>query len=182
MTGFQIWLVEQLSSVQLVSTFMHSKWGWPICETLHFIGLSMLVGAIGTFDLRLLGLARRIPIGALHRLIPWGVAGYVLNVMTGLMFLVTDPSEYIFNSAFHFKMLFMGVAGLNILMFYTLVFRRVVALAPGQDVPRLGRVVGAVSLVMWIGVIVSGRMLTFYRPGICGPAGGGFLASCIPFN
>ena len=58
MALYQIWLVKTLLSVKIVSDFMHSAWGWPICESIHFIGLSMLVGTIGAFDLRLLGLAK----------------------------------------------------------------------------------------------------------------------------
>ena len=41
-----------------IFTFMNSPWGWPIAESVHFIGLSLLLGTVGVFDLRLLGLAR----------------------------------------------------------------------------------------------------------------------------
>jgi len=183
----QAWLVATLASVKLVSPIMHSKWGWPICETVHFLGLSLLIGVIGMFDLRLLGMARRVPIAALHRLVPWGVLGYIINVVTGMMFLVTEPNEYIYNPSFHFKMLFMALAGVNIMVFYSVVFRRLKGLGPGSDAPRAAKVVASVSLFCWIGVIVYGRLLTFYRPGWCGletAAGAlsiGFLSNCIPF-
>src|SRR5258708_787184 len=131
MDPFQPWLSRTLYSIEFVHSFMRSKWGWPTCETLHFLGLSMLLGAIGLFDLRLLGLAKRVPIAALHRLVPWGVGGYVLNIITGLMFLATEPDQYIYNPSFHFKILFMGFAGLNVLVFYLAVFRRVRILSPG---------------------------------------------------
>ena len=81
---------------------MHSKWGWPAAESVHFLGLSLLIGCIGLFDLRLLGLGKRIPIAALHRLIPWGLAGYGINVVSGLAFLMTEPDQYIYNPEFHF--------------------------------------------------------------------------------
>src|SRR5262249_47332281 len=45
-------------------------WIWPACESLHFIGLCMLVGVIGVVDLRLLGRLKGISIGALERLVP----------------------------------------------------------------------------------------------------------------
>ena len=92
-------------------------------ESVHFLGLSLLIGAIGLFDLRLLGLAKRIPIAALHRLIPWGLTGYGINIVSGAMFLMTEPDQYIYNPAFHFKLLFMGVAGFNALAFYLLAYR-----------------------------------------------------------
>jgi len=187
MDAFQAWLAATLASVEVISPFMHSAWGWPACETLHFIGLSLLIGAIGMFDLRLLGLAKRVPIAALHRLVPWGILGYLVSVITGAMFLVSEPYEYIYNPSFHFKMLFMALAGFNVLVFYLTMFRRVKALGSGIDAPRSAKVIAGASLFLWIGIIVWGRMLTFTRPGWCGiePVGflsTSFLSSCIPLK
>src|SRR4051812_8084784 len=180
MALFQIWLVKTLLSVKLISTFMHSAWGWPICESIHFLGLSLLMGTIGAFDLRLLGLAKGISIGALHRLVPWGVLGYLINVTTGAMFLVTEPDQYIYNPAFQFKLSFMAVAGLNILVFYGVLFRRLKRRRPDEDTPPGAKGVALVSLSVWIAVIICGRLLTFYRPGDCELKDAGFIATCIP--
>lgn len=73
MSDLQVWLVSSLAGVAPVASLMRTRWAWPICESLHFIGLSLLIGMIGAFDLRLLGVAKRIPIAALHRLVPWGI-------------------------------------------------------------------------------------------------------------
>ena len=181
MSAFQVWLVRTLGSAyDVVSPFTNSAWGWPVCETVHFLGLSLLVGTIGMFDLRLLGMAKRVPIVALHRLVPWGILGYALNVVTGSLFLMTEPREYIYNPAFHFKMLFMALAGFNVLAFYLTTFRSVKVLGSGDDAPRVAKVMASVSLVVWIGVIVCGRFLTFYRPDLCGSQRAGFLSTCIP--
>jgi uncharacterized membrane protein len=180
MALYQIWLVKTLLSVKIVSNFMHSAWGWPTCESIHFIGLSMLVGTIGAFDLRLLGLAKGISIGALHRLVPWGVLGFMINVTTGAMFLITEPDQYIYNPAFQFKLTFIALAGLNILVFYLVVFRGVNKTDTGADAPRAAKAVAVVSLCVWIGVIYCGRLLTFYRPGDCDIKDAGFIATCIP--
>ena len=72
-----------LRTTALGAWVRHSQWAWPILESLHFIGMSVLIGTIGLFDLRLLGFARGIPYGALHRLIPLGIAGYTLNIARG---------------------------------------------------------------------------------------------------
>ena len=58
----------------------------------------------------------------------------------------------------------MAIAGLNVVFFYTRVFRRLEALAPDSSPPFGARVAGAVSLTMWIGVMSAGRLLTFFRP------------------
>ena len=183
MTVYEVqhWLLATFRSVKIVEPIMTSKWGWPICESLHFFGLSLLVGTVGMFDMRLLGIAKRIPISALHRLIPWGIGGYAVNIITGSMFLVTAPDQYLYNSAFHFKMLFMAVAGLNVLTFYSAVFRKVNVLGAGADAPLAAKWIGGASLFLWTGIIIFGRLLTFYRPFQCGAEGPiGLLATCLP--
>lgn len=136
---------------------------WPIAETLHFIGLCLLIGAVGTFDLRLLGVAKRAPVAALERLIPWGVCGFVLCLGTGVLFVAGNafaPGEYLRNISFLWKMLFILFAGLNLLLFYvTGTAAKVRALSPEDDTPLLGKLIGGVSLLLWIGVIVFGRLL-----------------------
>ena len=162
-----------------VATLMRSIWMWPIAESFHFLGLSLLVGTILLFDLRLLGVARRIPIGALHRLVPWGLLGYGLNVVSGFLFLMTEPDQYIYNPAFQFKVLFMALAGLNAGAFYLTFYRR--ATASGTlDAPPTAKFIAAVSLCLWLGVIVAGRLITFYRPWPCEPGEAGMIATCIP--
>jgi hypothetical protein len=141
-----------------------SQFAWPILESLHFMGMSVLIGTIGLFDLRLLGFARGIPYAALHRLIPLGISAYTLNILTGLCFLSGTPDQYLWNPAFRFKVAFMAVAGLNVVFFYTRVFKRLQELPPDSAPPFGARVAGAVSLTMWIGVMSAGRLLTFFRP------------------
>jgi hypothetical protein len=88
------------------------------------------------FDLRLLGMAKRIPIAALHKLVPWGLTGYGINLLSGSFFLMAEPDQYIYNPAFHFKMLFMAVAGFNALTFYVVAARRTMGPGAEDEVPR----------------------------------------------
>lgn len=98
-----------------IHAVMSSAWGWPAVESLHFLGLSLLIGTVGVFDLRMLGLGKGVPMHALHRLVPWGVGGYALNVITGFLFVTSAPDQYLYNPAFQMKLALMGVAGLNVL-------------------------------------------------------------------
>ena len=150
-----------------------------MAESIHFLGLSMLVGCIGLFDLRLLGMAKQIPIAALHKLIPWGLLGFAINITSGSLFLLTEPDQYIYNPSFQFKVLFIMIAGLNALLFYVTSWGRVNA--DGTiHAPRAGKVAAVISLSMWISGIVCGRLLTFFRPGDCPPEGPGVIADCTP--
>jgi hypothetical protein len=119
---------------------------------------------VGLFDLRLLGFARQVPMAAFHRLIPIGVAGFLMNVATGFCFLSGTPNQYILNRAFQFKVMFLAIAGLNVAAFYLTMFRNLRTLGPGDLAPLPARVIGGVSLAAWIGVMTCGRLLTFFRP------------------
>jgi len=147
---------------------LESYWVWPTLETLHFTGMVMLIGAVGLFDLRVLGMAKAIPPAALHRLIPWGIAGFVLNVITGILFFIGNPDQYAYNPAFGFKLGFLTLAGLNIVAFYGTAFREVKAVPAGGDAPLRSKVITAISLSSWVCVIICGRLLTWFRPGYFG--------------
>src|SRR5215210_6202779 len=112
MADFQVWLEHTFASGTVVAAFMRTAWGWPTIESVHFIGLTLLFGTIGAWDLRLIGIAKRIPIVEFHRLVPFGVLGFTVNAMSGSMFLMTEPNQYLYNPAFQFKLLLVGIAGL----------------------------------------------------------------------
>ncbi len=180
MHTFQIWLVSAFGGAPAVSDLMNTAWAWPMAESLHFIGLCMLVGAIGAFDLRLLGVARRVPIAAVHWLVPWGIAGFVLNISTGLLFLLSAPDQYIYNPAFHLKLMFIAIAGINANLFYLTSFRQAFGPSARLDAPRRAKVIAVVSLCAWMTVIVCGRMITFFRPASCNGVQTSLLLTCDP--
>jgi hypothetical protein len=157
-------LLLSLGQALGTSRFMSTSWGWPFIESLHFIGLSLLVGTVGLFDLRLLGFVQAIPLRGLHKFIPLGVLGFVMNALTGLMFVTSNPDQYIYNPSFQLKLLCMLCAGLNLVLFYSTTFRKVLALEPSPAVLRTAKVFATISLLCWIGVITGGRLITFYRP------------------
>lgn len=146
-----------------VSWFVtHYAWVWPTCQSLHFVGLALLVGVVGMLDLRMLGVGKNLPIGPLHRLVPWAVSGFILNAITGFLFFAGDPFQYIYNRAFGLKMLFIALASLNMMAFYvTGIFRTVEITGMGQGAPMSAKIISASSLFFWVGVMYFGRMLPF---------------------
>src|SRR5688572_21963177 len=156
--AFSTWL----NKTSLAWAVIHYPWVWPAAETLHFIGLAMLIGVIGLMDLRLLGVAKRVPFAPLHRLLPWAILGFVICLFTGIVFFAGDPFQYIHNWVFWATMLFIFLAGANVLAFYvTGVFSKVEEPAPGEDAPLTAKVIAGVSLALWIAVMYLGRMLPF---------------------
>jgi hypothetical protein len=144
--------------------FMNTAWGWPTIESIHFVALSVLLGSVGLFDLRVLGVAKQIPIPALHRLIPFGVAAFAVNIVTGSMFFMSAPDQYMFNPGFRLKVACMLIAGLNVAVFYGFFARRLRHTTGGDAAPLSIKIIAAVSLAAWVGVIVFGRLITYFRP------------------
>lgn len=137
-------------------------WIWPTCETLHFIGLCLLVGVIGVMDLRLVGRLKGVPIGALERLVPWAVCGFVICATTGILFYIGAPDQYYKNNIFWAKMAFIALAGVNVLVFYGTGIARLVDRLPADAAtPFAAKLIGGTSLFLWIGVVFWGRMLPF---------------------
>ncbi|MDC0222289.1 hypothetical protein OAL54_11195 [Gammaproteobacteria bacterium] len=144
--------------------FMNSPWGWPTAESIHFLGLCMLIGSVGVFDLRMLGVGKGIAYEELHKLVKFGVVGYLLNVTTGIMFLTTSPDQYIYNPAFQTKMFFMLLAGLNMLWFYATTSAQVKVTNANASLLSRAKIIAAVSLLCWSVIIICGRLITYFRP------------------
>jgi uncharacterized membrane protein len=144
---------------QIGSFVVSTKWVWPTCETLHFIGLSLLFGVAALVDLRLLGLMKSVPFHAFHRMLPWGILGYGINVITGMFFFVGAPQQYTQNAVFQYKMVLILLTALNVI--YFTIFDEPWNLGPGEDASPVAKFVAASAIVLVIGVLYCGRMLPF---------------------
>ena len=154
-------LVLWLKSLAISHAMTDLPWLWPLCETLHFVGLALLVGAAGMFDLRLLGFMRRMPVAAAMQMRMWAGLGVAINVITGSLFLVGAPEQYLENRAWWAKCAFLLVAFANVVVFETRYGARLVTLPADADTPRGFKVAGAVSITSWFAVLYFGRMLPF---------------------
>ncbi len=136
-----------------------TPWMWPTCETLHFIGLTLLLGVVFLVDLRVLGLMRGVSFASLHRLLPWAAIGFGVNVITGMLFFVGIPGQYIHNVSFYWKIGLAMLAGLNAL--YFTVLDEPWSLGPGEEAPLTAKVAAVSAMLLWVGVMYFGSMLPF---------------------
>jgi hypothetical protein len=150
-----------------IGDFVATKdWVAPVCETLHFFGMSVLLGTVGIVDLRILGVAKGIPIHLLEKFIPLGVIAFVINAVTGFIFIagnpVGGPMEYLTNLSLQLKMLLVVIAGINLLVFYFTGIEKTLAGVPADGNASGGaKAVAAVSLTAWIFVIIMGRFIMY---------------------
>jgi uncharacterized membrane protein len=137
-----------------------SKWWWAFMMDMHFVGLALLIGAVGILDLRMLGFAKQIPIRSVHGLLPWAMLGFGINLVTGVLAFTGMDQYYTYDWAFWLKMLAIMLLGLNAAAFYlTNAFQSVADLGPGDDAPLLAKFIAATSLFLWFAVITLGRYI-----------------------
>jgi hypothetical protein len=153
--------VEWVRATSLSAWINRTIWIWPFAETLHFIGLSLVIGIVGFFDVRLMGFFRRVPLSAARELMPFAIGGVAINLATGMVFLIGLPEQYAHNPVWWFKVGFLILAGLNAVLYETTLSRQLLDLRPGEDTPPAVKLIGAVSLLSWLAVLYCGRMLPF---------------------
>lgn len=135
------------------------NWVWPTSEALHFIGLWLILGIILIVNLRMMGFLRVMPYSAVHKLLPWAALGFAVNVITGMLFVTGTPNQYGENISFLWKVIFLMIAGLQLL--YAAVFEGPWHVEAGQASPMRVKVAGVMAIVGWVGVMYFGRMLPF---------------------
>jgi hypothetical protein len=133
-----------------------ARWVWvfPVVESIHICGFTLLVGTVTILDLRLFGLCfRQLSISQVaQNLAPWINTGILIQLITGAYLFSGDPGEYMQVAAFRSKMLLLLLA----LIFHFTVIRK--ATASAQDSAPLGwrRPAALVSLGLWVSVLLAG--------------------------
>jgi hypothetical protein len=136
-----------------------TPWMWPTCETLHFVGLSLLLGVVLLVDLRVLGVVRGVSFQSLHRLLIWAALGFGVNIGTGMLFFVGIPGQYTKNPAFYWKIGLVMLAGLNAV--YFTILDEPWSLGPKEDAPLTAKIAAGSAMLLWLGVLYFGSMLPF---------------------
>jgi hypothetical protein len=168
------------------STALHeSRYAYDLIESVHVWTLCLFFGLTVMFDLRLLGwVMRGVPVSEVaRRLLPWTITGFVIMVISGALLFSAIPLRSYQSIFFRAKMLMLLLAGVNVWIFHSGIYRRVEKWDLAGAPPRAARVAGALSLFLWIAIVLSGRMIA-YNWFDCDrqpqPAIVNFLTSCVP--
>ncbi len=148
------WIADTPVAAWVIS----SVYIWPILECIHFASLCVLIGSLLIIDLRLIGFYRERCASMVQFLIGLSLMAFTVNFATGLLFFAGNTPKYINNPAFELKLILIMVAGMNAL-FYKV---RLSTLVDTEEVSWSSISVGYLSLLLWAGVIICGRMITFY--------------------
>ncbi|HYJ57885.1 MAG TPA: DUF6644 family protein [Methyloceanibacter sp.] len=159
-SGLLLAFASALEASALGVAMRESPFLYPLVNVVHLIGLVMIVGAIALLDLRLLGLARPVPVAVVYPLLTRiaGV-GIVVQLASGLMLFASDATALLRNDAFLLKMLLFAAALANAGTF-RLLWRRRTADWDSRP-PFAGLVQAALSLLLWLSIGILGRLIAY---------------------
>ncbi len=153
------WLAATPGSIALHESFFM----YPLVESTHVLTLTLFVGMSLFWDLRLIGviLPRASMTDMTKQIWPFMLAGFVLMVITGFALFYAIPVRSYQNVFFRLKVIMLIVAGLNAGLFHFTVFKTVGSWDTAARPPKAARRAAVASLVLWAGIIVSGRMIAY---------------------
>jgi len=151
-------LFRWIANSPLADWVVSSPYIWPTLESIHFVSLCVLMGSLLVVDLRLIGVFREPIARTVAFLIRLSLLAFAVNLSTGVLFFFGYTAKYVNNPAFEIKLTLIAIAGLNALYYRW----RLPNLVNTREVTRSSIAVGCISLALWSGVIVCGRMITFY--------------------
>lgn len=142
--------------------FRQSIWLYPAVEIVHIIGFAILVGSAVLFDLRLLGMARKLPVTeSISHLIFWARISFLAVLPSGLILFMVEASGMAMNPAFRIKLVLILFAGLNAAVFHRFTVKSVEDWNIDKMPPLLARIAGVISILLWFSVIACGRLIAY---------------------
>ncbi|BAN50855.1 hypothetical protein PCA10_51230 [Metapseudomonas resinovorans NBRC 106553] len=160
MVEFLLPWMQRLEGSAFGALMRSSELFYPAANLLHLAGLVMLLGAMLLLDLRLLGLAREVPVqAASRRLTPIGIAGLLLMLLTGFCLFAADAGPLLGNWLLQLKLLLVALGIINALLFRALW----TASLEHWDLrpPLAGRLQVGLSILLWCGAMAAGRLLAY---------------------
>jgi len=152
------WLWLEMSNLAMA---VGSTWWFPLLHSLHVLSACLMLGFLLMVDLRLIGVAGvSLSISQLARdLLPWAASMFVLALLSGVLMFITRAANHVDNAAFQWKMLLLLLAGVNMLIYHGRLNRWPAARQQGRPPSRGVRLAGALSLLLWVGVMLAGRWI-----------------------
>ena len=165
-------VLQKIEASTLAAWIRDSLYAFPLIESVHVIGLTLVFGTIAIMDLRLLGVASaRRPFTRVKRdIMTWTWIAFPITVTTGLLMFITNASVYYDNFQFRAKMGLILLSGINMLAFELGPGRRAHRWDDSPSAPSSAKLAGALSLLLWIGVIFFGRWVGFTSTRHVNPA------------
>jgi len=156
-------LLNAIESTSLSEVIRASAIWFPVLETIHVLAVVFVLGSIARVDLRLLGIIdRKEPITKVSaEMLPWTWTGFLVAAITGGLLFTAHAIRYVDTIYFDVKMVLLVLIALNMVYFERVTYKTIGAWDKAERPPAKVRFAGAASLIMWLGVITTGRYIGF---------------------
>jgi len=156
-------LFEWVDALPSSIALRESLYGYPALLTTHVVSMCLFAGLVVMMDLRLLGVGNpQVPFTQVQkRFFPWQMFGFAVNLVTGLVLLYSQPMRYYGKVLFWTKFALMALAGVNAVYFHLSTYPSVTAWDTDVVLPSRARMAGFLSLALWAGVVVFGRLTAY---------------------
>ena len=155
--GFLEWLQGTWVGVLVAE----SLWGYPLFETIHTVGMAMMIGALGLINLRVLGVKADLPLLDTRALLPLAWLGFTLNALSGSLLFTSDAVYFWGKYTFRIKMILIILGGINAALLGRRVFREAAAGVPAPQPVASTKWIAFSSLVFWFGAVIAGRLIAY---------------------
>jgi len=157
-------VIQQLYDSPLATAIRESDNLFPILQTFHILGTIALAGAIAIVDLRLLNvlLRQERPAAVAESLLPVTWIGFAIMLASGGLLFAAQSARIWENAFLRAKALLLVLALANVALFHLTTYRRIHEWTDGRAPPRSARAFAALSLLLWTGVIVTGRFIAYF--------------------
>jgi hypothetical protein len=156
-------LLSWLQQTQWATAIRQDELLFPLIESVHVLAITAVIGTIAIVDLRLMGLnSRDRPVSTIMMdVLPFTRAAFLLALLTGGLLFASHASDYMQKAPFVAKMLLLGIALINIVIFHFLIARSIATWDSKPALPIAVKSAGAVSLSLWIAIVACGRWIGF---------------------
>ena len=141
-----------------------SVWGYPIVLSGHAVGMAVLVGIVLMINFRVLGFASEIPAMSLRPMFRVALVGLSINVISGTMLFMANANSLFESNPFRIKIILLLIGGVLLTLVPGRLFTSGGTLHDVRFDVRTRRI-AALSIVVWIGVIVAGRLIAYLDLG-----------------
>ena len=151
-------MFEQLEMTEIALWVGESVWGYPIMLSLHAVGLAILVGIFSMFYLRILGAFSGISLPAFLPLVKFAWVGFVINALSGLALFTSQATTFVESLPFLIKI---GLISLGVIFAAFIQSEVRKSDEINEHVSVTIKCLAGLSMFVWIGAIISGRLTAY---------------------
>ncbi len=156
-------ICESIQNTDLSVAIREGALYYPIIGGVHLLAIALFGGMLLAVDLRLLGWGMSsYPVSdVVGQLRAWKRFGFVVVVASGALLAWAEPLKLYHSKSFWIKMTLMLLVAVHALAFRQSVYANPAKLDEAPSMPATAKLAAALSLALWVGLVLSGRLIAF---------------------